>query len=308
VITDQNVNKLYHHDLQRYPLIEFAAGEEHKTLETVEFIYHRLLELGADRSSFLVGVGGGVVCDITGYAAATYMRGLDFGYVATTLLAQVDASVGGKTAVNFHGFKNMVGVFNQPRFVLCDIDLLKTLPREDIINGLAEVTKHALIGDSDLFHDLEAQPRKILDLDRKLLEDTIERSLRVKIGIVEKDEREVRERRWLNFGHTFGHALESLAGLPHGRAVSWGMKLAVQVSVRKGRLQEDVAARILRLLEVMGLLPDVHCDASQLKKAVRTDKKKTGDALKFVLLQSIGRPVVEDIPLVELESLIDDLC
>ena len=165
IITDSNVGRYYREKFPPYETIEIGTGEKIKNLDTVQAIYGKLVELEVDRSSFIVGIGGGIVCDITGFVASTYLRGVRFGFVSSTLLSQVDASVGGKNGVNFGGYKNMVGVFNQPEFVICDMNLLKTLPREEILCGLAEIVKHAAIGDVDLFSYLEEHHKKALGLD-----------------------------------------------------------------------------------------------------------------------------------------------
>ena len=306
-ITDLNVRGFHPAVFSGHETIELNTGEEVKSLETVEFIYQKLLDLEADRSTFLVGVGGGVVCDLAGFAASTYLRGLGFGYVATTLLAQVDASVGGKTGVNFKGYKNMVGVFNQPRFVICDPVFLMTLPQPQILSGLAEIVKHAAIGSLSLFEKLERRHGEILELRRDLLEEIIYESVAVKVAIVGRDEKETGERRTLNFGHTLGHALESTLGVSHGEAVSLGMVIAAELSALKGLLPEKEVRRLRALLQVIGLPVEVTFDKAGIIDAVRKDKKKAGSAIKMVLLRGIGEPVVTDLRLEELEAFIVDL-
>jgi 3-dehydroquinate synthase len=306
-ITDTNVRRLYPAVFSGLPTIELPAGEEAKSLETVAFIYGKLLELGADRSTFVVGVGGGVVCDLAGFAASTFLRGLGFGYAATTLLAQVDASVGGKTGVNFGGYKNMVGVFEQPRFVLCDPAVLSTLPRREVLSGMAEVVKHAAIGSRQLFETLETRSRDALELRPDLLEDIIGRSVAVKAAVVGRDEKEADERRVLNFGHTLGHAFEARLGLSHGEAVSLGMAAAADLSVRKGLLAAGDAGRFRGLLTALGLPTSVPFDRDAIIDAVRKDKKRDGAGLKFVFLKGLGEPVISDVPLGELEGYIHDL-
>jgi len=216
IITDDNVAGFYEKDFSKADVIRIGTGEGVKTLETVERIYQQLIKLEADRSVFLVGIGGGIVCDVTGFVASTYLRGVSFGYVPTTLLAQVDASVGGKTGVNFMGYKNMVGVFNQPAFVICDPGVLKTLPQRDLISGFAEIVKHAAIADELYFTYLEKNAANALALDPEVLEQIIYDSVVIKADIVNRDEMEKGERRKLNFGHTFGHAVEKTAGISHG--------------------------------------------------------------------------------------------
>jgi 3-dehydroquinate synthase len=306
-ITDTNVRRLHPAVFAGVPTVEIPSGEGSKSLETVSFLYRKLLELGADRSTFVVGVGGGVVSDLAGFAAATFLRGLGFGYAATTLLAQVDASVGGKTGVNFDGYKNMVGVFQQPRFVLCDPAVLRTLPRREVLSGMAEVVKAAAIGSPALFELLESRPREALDLRPDLLEDIVVRSVAVKAAVVARDEKEAGERRVLNFGHTLGHAFESSLGLSHGEAVSLGMAAAAAISVRRGLLSAADADRLRGLLVSLGLPTSVPFDRAAVLDAVRKDKKRAGEVIRFVLLKGLGEPVVSDIPLGELENHIHDL-
>ena len=253
IITDRTVRRLHGHLFPSLPVIEIGAGEEIKTLSTVEAVYGEFLKLGLDRSSWVIGIGGGIVCDVAGFAASTYLRGLSCGFVPTTLLAQVDASVGGKNGVNYRGYKNLVGVFSQPRFVLCDTALLRTLPKEETANGYAEVIKHALIGDASLFTYLESNREEALTLDEKVMEKIIHDSLIVKKGIVALDEREAGERRKLNFGHTFGHAVEKSEGVRHGEAISIGMVLAARMSEARGMLTGNDTARIEGALKDFGL-------------------------------------------------------
>jgi 3-dehydroquinate synthase len=307
-LTDKNVNREYGAALSGFDLIELDTGEEIKTLQTVEEIYRKLLDFQADRTTFITAVGGGIVCDLAGFAASTYLRGLDFGYVASTLLAQVDASVGGKTGVNLKGYKNLVGVFNQPEFVICDLDLLTTLPQKEILSGMAEIVKHGAIGDPELFGILEQNPDQALALQRDLLEKLVFASIQVKAGIVNKDEKEKGERRKLNFGHTLGHALEKTLGLTHGEAVSLGMVFAVELSLRYGLLSEEDTQRFKNLLSTLGLPVASSFDKTLVVDALRKDKKRTGDTLHFVCLQGIGQPVITELSLNEMELVIHDLC
>ncbi|MBL7173905.1 MAG: 3-dehydroquinate synthase, partial [Desulfobacteraceae bacterium] len=198
VITDENVRRHYQKDFPSCEVIEIGSGEKVKTLESVKEIYQRLIEIEADRSSFIVGIGGGVVCDITGFVASTYMRGVAFGFVSTTLLSQVDASVGGKNGVNLGGYKNMVGVFNQPQFVICDINLLKTLPEKELLSGFAEIVKHAVIGDPHLFSYIQENYKKGFLLDTGVINKLVSDSIVIKSSIVNRDEKEKGERRKLN--------------------------------------------------------------------------------------------------------------
>jgi 3-dehydroquinate synthase len=306
IITDNNVSRFYRHFFPAWDIIETGSGETVKTLDTVEFIYNKLLDLEIDRSCFILGIGGGIVCDITGFAASTYMRGIPFGFVSSTLLSQVDASIGGKNGVNFRGFKNMIGVFNQPSFVICNTRMLETLPRDEFINGFGEIVKYAAIGDRNLFSFLEENYENALALDKNVLERCIYDCLIIKSSIVEKDEKESNERRKLNFGHTIGHALESITGLKHGEAVSIGMVFAANLSVRRNLLTIDEAKRLIRLLSLLGLPTHVETDKEKIKDAVRKDKKREGKNIRFVLLKSIGEAIIQEITLEELEEVIDN--
>lgn len=306
-VTDATVYRLFGEALGPGERIVLTPGEASKTLASVELVYDGLLESGADRGTFVVAVGGGVVCDVAGFAASTYLRGLPFGFVPTTLLAQVDAGIGGKNGVDFRGYKNLVGVFQQPRFVLCDPGLLRTLPPRETANGLAELVKTAAVGGPDLFAEIEGSPDKALALDPGLTARAVHEALRIKAAVVEADERESGGRRVLNFGHTLGHALEAVAGLAHGEAVAAGMIFAAGLSVRRGLLAARDRDRIAALLGRLGLPTDVAAPPAALIDAVRKDKKRTGEAVQFVFLEAIGRPLVREVPLSELESAIHDL-
>lgn len=307
IITDTNVKRHYLKDFPRYEVIEIGTGEKVKNLDTVQAVYGRLVELEAERSSFIVGVGGGIVCDITGFVASTYLRGVRFGFVSSTLLSQVDASVGGKNSVNFGGYKNMVGVFNQPEFVICDMNLLKTLPEKELSCGFAEVIKHAAIADRGMFSYLEEHYGEALKLDFEVMEKLVYDSLVIKSSIVSRDEREKGERRKLNFGHTFGHAIEMTTGFPHGEAVSVGMVLASELSTKRGYLPVEDAGRIEGLLQKVRLPTRLRGLGGELVDALRKDKKRKGDSIHFVLLHGLGNAVVEEISIKELEAVINDL-
>lgn len=307
VITDSNVDGLYGSGFAAEGKIVLEPGEGTKTLATIERIYGRLLEMEANRSTFIAAVGGGVVCDIAGFAASTYMRGLPFGFAATTLVAQVDAAVGGKNGVNFGGYKNMVGVFQQPLFVICDPDVLRTLPRREVACGLAELVKTAAVGSPGLFENLELNADRALALEREFIVRAVHGSLLVKASIVEADEKEAGERRRLNFGHTLGHAVESATGMSHGEAVSVGMAFAAELSVRKGFLGRDERDRVTRLLKRLGLPLKADASPEAVLDAVTRDKKKEGGSVRFVFLEGIGRPLVKEISLIELESAVRDL-
>ncbi len=302
IITDVNVGKLYPLDAIASNVITIGTGETIKTLDTVEEIYAQLLSFQADRSAFIVGVCGGIVCHLTGFAASTFMRGVRFGFVATSLLAQVDASVGGKNGVNFQGYKNMIGLFHQPEFVICDLEVLKTLPSREISCGLAEIVKHAAIADADLFAFLEQQAERIPALDPEAIEKLVLRSVEIKSAIVSRDETEKGERRLLNFGHTFGHAIEKVSGVSHGEAVSIGMVMASALSVKRGLLTAQEDRRLRDLLAKLQLPNDFDANPQKILDAVNKDKKRAGDRIHFVLLAGIGNAVVAPIAMEELKE------
>ncbi len=307
IITDHHLLELYGKDFPRYPVITIGCGETIKTLDTVSRIYQQLVDLEADRSTVIVGIGGGIVCDITGFVASTYMRGMSFGFVASTLLAQVDASVGGKNGVNFGGFKNMVGVFSQPEFVICDMNLLQSLSKRDLLCGFAEIVKHAVIADADMFVYLERQWPLALALDSDVIEKLVHDSVVIKSGVVNRDETEKGERRILNFGHTIGHAIEKTTGVPHGEAVSIGMVAAATIANRCGLLSEIDAARIEALLSRMNLPTRLSGQREAILSAVRKDKKREGEEILFVLPEGIGKAVIRPLSLSRIGQLTDGL-
>ncbi|MFC1535223.1 3-dehydroquinate synthase [Thermodesulfobacteriota bacterium] len=307
IITDSNVKKYYIKDFPPYEIVEIGVGEEIKTLDTVKEVYERLIKLEADRSCFVIGIGGGIVCDIAGFVASTYMRGVRFGFVSSTLLSQVDASVGGKNGVNFRGYKNMIGIFNQPEFVICDIDLLKTLPEREILCGMAEVVKHGAIVDADLFSFLEDNFNRALALDTAVLERLVYDSVVIKSSIVNRDEKEKGERKKLNFGHTFGHAIQKITSVPHGEAVSVGMLISSRISVKSGSLTKEEGKRIEDLLRKLRLPTSINFNMEKAIEAIRKDKKRKGDSIDFVLLRKIGVAEVEKIRIKELENMVRDI-
>ena len=283
-------------------------GEESKDLRTVQTIYERCVELELDRGAVVVGIGGGVVCDIAGFVGATYLRGVSFGFVATSLLAQVDASVGGKNGVNLSSYKNLVGTFAQPEFVVLDHELLDTLPEIELRSGMAEVVKAAAIADAELFAYIEQHQAELLGRDKTSIAAATQGAVRVKADVVMKDERESNLRRLLNFGHTFGHAVERTSGLTHGEAVSVGMVVAARLSRARGLLQTRDVDRLEAMLDGLGLPIRIAADGEAAFDAMRKDKKREGDAIFFVLLEKIGGATITPIALDELKGVIDDLC
>ncbi len=304
IITDGNVNAIYRGRFPECPTFVVEPGEASKSIQTVVKIYRWLLDSGADRSSFIVAIGGGVICDIAGFVASTFMRGVKFGFVATSLLAQVDASVGGKNGIDLDGYKNIVGTFNQPQFVICDVSMLITLPRIELANGFAEIVKHAIIADAGQFAFIEANVDRLNACDIEVITPLVEKSIRIKTNIVTADEHESGERRKLNLGHTWGHAVEKVSGLPHGQSVSIGLEFAARLSCSKGVLGNREYFRLINLLR--GLKLQVCSTMSQRKifEALLKDKKKEKDFIHFVLMEGIGSVRVEAISIQELKAFI----
>jgi len=304
IVTDSNVYQLYQTHFPKFPIFIMEPGEAHKNISCAETIYRWLLEEGADRSSFIVGIGGGVVCDMSGFIASTYMRGVKFGFVSSTLLAQVDASVGGKNGIDLDGYKNVVGTFNQPEFVICDTAMLTTLPITELRCGLSEVIKHTLISDRAMFEMLEQNYHRALSLEKEIIDRLVEHSVVTKAAIVNRDERENGERRKLNLGHTWGHAIEKITGIPHGEAVSIGLAFTAWLSERRGLLTTTERDRIVALLSSLGLPTSSDVSREAAIDALLRDKKKEGGKLHFVLMEGIGTVRVDAISIEELKRCI----
>jgi 3-dehydroquinate synthase len=300
VVSNETVAPLYLDKLEAcldgisIETINLPDGEQYKTLDTATSILDKLVESGANRDTTVIALGGGVVGDIAGFAAATYMRGVAFIQVPTTLLAQVDSSVGGKTGVNHPGGKNLIGAFHQPRVVLIDTDTLNTLPDRELSAGIAEVIKHGAIADADFFAWLEDNMEALRARDSDALAHAVQRSCEIKAAVVAEDEREAGRRAVLNFGHTFGHAIENSLGYGewlHGEAVAAGMVMAAELS----GLEEADTARLRDLIEKGGLpIVPPKVGAEQLLAAMGRDKKVLGKSLRFVLLRQLGDAYVTD--------------
>lgn len=289
VISDTTIAQFHAPLLAAYETILIGTGERNKTLQTIETIYRRFIELGVDRSTFVLAIGGGIVTDVAGFAASTYMRGLHFGFISTTLLGQVDASVGGKNGVNIDGYKNMAGCFCQPEFVICDPTLLSTLPEREFRAGLAEVIKASIIADPDLFAQLESVTFEQLREDTDRLSDIISASIRIKAEIVTRDERETGERRKLNLGHTLAHAIEKSSDqMIHGEAVAVGTVLISEVAVKLGTLSATDYDRIVSLHKQLGFATESPVPISRLLQEVGKDKKNKDGMLRIVLPAGIG--------------------
>lgn len=302
IITDENLYNLHAEKLSGYRVIKITAGEEYKNQFTVDSIIEELILMGANKNTFLIGLGGGVVTDIAGYVAAVYMRGVKFGLVPTSILAMVDAAIGGKNGIDVGVYKNMVGTIRQPEFIYYDYSFLKTLPVKEWVNGFAEVIKHACIKDALLFKVLEKYSLHEYQADSTLIADLIEKNVAIKTAVVIDDEFETGDRKLLNFGHTIGHAIENLHSIPHGHAVSIGMIAACNLSVQLNNLHADDAAKIVRLLARYHLPVDVETDHARVFEVLKMDKKRTGEGVQFILLNAIGKAEIKYISLSDLEK------
>ena len=303
VISDTGVDCLQHELIAPYDTILVGRGESAKSLAMLDGVYRRLIELGADRTTFILGVGGGVVTDIAGFVASTYMRGVEFGFVTTTLLGAVDASVGGKNGVNIGGYKNMVGTFSQPQFVICDVSLLHTLPDREFRVGLAEVIKTAILGDAELFEMLERGTFEALREDKSLLTDVVTRCVRVKASVVAQDEREAGCRRILNLGHTVAHAIEKeSSNYSHGEAVAIGIYYMTRKALEHNLISDVDAKRIFALIERYGFDVELPIERKAMLKAIGGDKKRRGDALHLILPTAIGAVEDREVALDGLEN------
>ena len=302
LITDEHVYEAHANRFKGWNTIILDAGEEHKVQSTVDDVIEELISAQADRTTTLVGVGGGVITDITGYVASVYMRGVRFGLVPTSLLAMVDASIGGKNGIDVGLYKNMVGTIRQPSFILQDTDLLSTLPQKEWDNGFAEIIKHACIRDAVLFRQLEQNSPTTYQGKKILLARLVERNTLLKTKLVQRDEFEKNERRLLNFGHTLGHALENKYELMHGHAIAMGMAYACQLSSKVTGF--DQADRVIRLLEQYNLPTAAAFDKQKVFEILKMDKKRVRKEMNYVLLQKIGKGIVKPIPRAQLEKMI----
>ena len=304
VITDNCVGSLYGKKFLsslkdvglNVHLIEFPAGEASKNINTVLDIAGKLLKLEADRETCLIALGGGVVGDITGFIASIFMRSVPYIQIPTTLIAQVDSSIGGKTGVDLHCGKNLLGTFYQPCAVFTDLSFLEMLPEKEFNNGLAEIIKYGAIDDEKMFRTLESNMETIKLKDSKILLNIVETCCRIKKSIVEIDEKEHGLRRILNFGHTLGHALETISqyAITHGEGVALGMIAAARLSEKMGYLENDATKRIESLIRLAGLPVKIpkSLDGEKIIAQLKMDKKKKGDIIHFVLLKKIGMPFI----------------
>jgi len=320
IVTDSNVSALHGEGLLeklkgmglKADMIEFPAGEASKNISTALGIVEKMLKIGADRKSTLLALGGGVVGDITGLIASLYMRSLPYIQIPTTLMAQVDSSIGGKTAVDLPEGKNLLGTFHQPRGVFVDLKFLETLSEAEFNNGLMEVIKYGIIEDAGFFHFLEEHMDRIRKRQSDALERIVENSCRIKKGIVEIDEKDEGLRRVLNFGHTIGHAVEAASEyrMSHGEAVALGMVAAVRISERLHDLPAEDRVRIERLIKSAGLSGHIPktITLEKILSRLKMDKKKDGSTIHFVLLRKIGMPFINGgVPEMVLHDVMEEL-
>lgn len=305
IITDENVFNAHAKKFDGWNTIVLKAGEEYKVQSTVDSIIEQLIEFEADRKTTLIGIGGGVITDLAGYVASVYMRGISFGFVPTSILGMVDASIGGKNGIDVGVYKNMVGIIRQPSFILHDMSFLSSLPEKEWINGFAEIIKHACIKDAAMFKQLEVNSFETYRSNKKLVGELVKRNAIIKIKVVQGDEFEKGERRLLNFGHTLGHALENQYELMHGQAVAIGMTYASVISGDIVGFKE--AGRVANLLSQYGLPTFAQFNKQKVFSVMKMDKKREKKEMNYVLLEKIGKGVVKAIPVNQLEKLINEL-
>ena len=302
LITDEHLAAAHPKIFKGWNTIVLKAGEEYKVQETVDSIIQQLIALHVDRTWTLVGVGGGVITDMTGYVASIFLRGLSFGFVPTTLLAMVDAAIGGKNGIDVGLYKNMVGTINQPHFLLYDVALLKSLPDNEWRNGFAEIIKHAAILDGAMFKELEKRNLTFFQKNKPALQKLVQRNAAIKAKVVKEDEFERDKRRLLNFGHTLGHAVEKQYQLMHGEAVAIGMVFAAKLSAEMLKFKN--VDKLIQLIDQYGLPNTAGYNKQKVFDVLVSDKKREGEQMNFILLEKIGKAVVKKIPLPEIFKLI----
>ena len=295
IIVDRNIEASYKHDFDGYKLIVIEPGEESKNIETVMYIVRALLKLNVNKKTFLIGVGGGVITDIVGLVSAVYMRGIAFGFIPTSLLGMVDASVGGKNGVNVDGYKNIFGVIRQPSFVTVDMRYLSTLPKKYWCSGFAEIIKYGFVFAEDILDVLEAHSLEYYTINMDKLQELVQRCIRIKEDVVRRDEMDANFRKVLNFGHTVGHAIENIHKITHGEAISIGMMVACVVSEGVVGFDGKSTRRLKSILEKYELPSYINYDVSSILTILQKDKKADSGNVDYILLESVGKAVVNNI-------------
>ncbi|MBL7713278.1 MAG: 3-dehydroquinate synthase [Chitinophagaceae bacterium] len=302
IVTDTNVHRLYGHLFSEYRILIIEAGEKHKTWETIQLLAEKLAAFEAHKRTRLVGIGGGMVTDITGFLASVYMRGIACSFVPTSLLAMVDAAIGGKNGINIGPYKNMLGNIRQPGFILYDLSFLESLQEKEWSNGFAEVIKYACIGDAGLLEELSASTLTAYKIRPEKLNGLIHRCVQQKNTIVLADEQENGIRKLLNFGHTTGHAFETLYHLQHGQAVAFGMIVALIASEAILGVSRELRPQLVSILEQYGLQSRLRIDVEKVIDAVKRDKKRKEGTIDFILLQEAGKAIVEPVTFDQVRS------
>jgi len=306
-ITDENIFAAHTEKFSGWQTIVIKAGEQFKNQQTVDSVISQLINLDADRQTFIVGVGGGVVTDIAGFVASVYMRGVKFAFIPTSILAMVDAGIGGKNGVDVGVYKNIVGVINHPEFLLYDYSFLETLPDEEWVNGFAEIIKHACIKDSEMFHFLEEYSLMKFQSSPDDTAAIIKKNVDIKFSVVSGDERETGKRKLLNFGHTIGHAIENAGNLAHGHAISIGMAAACRISEEVNSFSEAETKRVTELLTRYELPVVFRSDKQKTWEILQHDKKKSGSNMSFIVLDKIGKASIKSISLDHLYKIFNSI-
>lgn len=296
LLMDSNVHAIYKSLFQAYDTIVIPAGEKNKTWESIHYITEQLIHFKADRKTLLIGAGGGMITDVTGFAASVYMRGIGSGFIPTTLLCMVDAAIGGKNGINFDLFKNMLGTIRQPEFLIYDTSFLQTLTSETWSSGFAEVIKYGCIFDSFLFENLLEHDVNYFNNNEPALQSIIQKCVSYKNKIVLEDEQEQGIRKLLNFGHTVGHAVEKIHEWPHGYAISIGMIIACIVSEEVAGLNTEVKKVLVQLLKQYDLPTTISLNIESIMSVLKMDKKRNKETIDFIVLEKIGQASIKNIP------------
>ena len=307
LVVDENINRIYGDYFKDHQIITVNTSEAGKTLETAEYIYNKLFDLNAHRKSVITGIGGGVLTDIAGFVASTYMRGVEFNFVPTTLVAQTDAAIGGKNGLNFCGIKNIIGTVKQPKNIYIDRVFLETIPEKALASGFSEIIKTAMIGIPDLFYYLKEKAEFLQKLNEEFMNNILYETAKFKLEIVEKDQYDSDLRKILNFGHTFGHAIEAEYSpnyyFSHGEAVSIGMRIALHFSKDMGYIDNKLVDESLDLMNKFDLSVDFRVDCKRLLKRLKKDKKVKGDEIDYIILKDLGKAEIKSLPVSQLEDM-----